>query len=297
MADTKISGATDGVTFNATDKIPLARSGSTSKLWATGTYVQAFLTGIANTWSLAQTFTNSTIKLLGSSTGATTFTSDNAGASNFIIHVPAANDTLAILGTAETFTAAQRGALSTLTDAGTIALDLSLANNYKVVLGGARTLGVPTNPVAGQTGIIDVWQDITGSRTLAYTWPYIFPGGTAPTLSTGKLVSDELYYYVRSYSTSTVTVTSATPAVVTWTTHGLNSGNRVQFTNSGGALPTGISAATTYWVTVINANTFNISTSLANAQAATFVNTSDTGTGTHTATQFSIVISNNLGLA
>ncbi len=248
MADTKISGATDGVTFNSTDKIPLARSGSTSKLYAAASYVYTYVSGV-------------------------------------------------IVSTANTFTAAQRGALVTLTDAGTIAVDLSLANNYKVVLGGARTLGVPTNPVAGQTGVIDVWQDITGSRTLAYAWPYVFPGGTAPTLSTGKLVSDELYYYVRSYATSTVTVTSGANAVVTWTAHGLVSGQRVQFTNSGGALPTGISAATNYWITKIDANTFNISTSLANAQAATFVTTSDTGTGTQTATNFSITISNNLGLA
>ena len=49
----------------------------------------------ANTWAAAQTFSNSTIKLLGSSTGATTFTSANAGASNFTLTVPAITATLA----------------------------------------------------------------------------------------------------------------------------------------------------------------------------------------------------------
>lgn len=61
-----------------------------------------FLNG-ANTWSGVQTYTNSDFKLLGSSTGATTFTSANAGASNFTITVPAATDTIAELGQTQTF--------------------------------------------------------------------------------------------------------------------------------------------------------------------------------------------------
>ena len=63
--------------------------------------------GTAQTWTAVQTFTNSDIKLLGSSTGGTTFTSANAGASNFTITVPAVTDTLAVLGTNQTFTATQ----------------------------------------------------------------------------------------------------------------------------------------------------------------------------------------------
>lgn len=201
-----------------------------------------------------------------------------------------------VVSTANTFTKAQRSAFVTLTDAATVALDLSLSNNFNLVLGGNRTLGVPTNAVAGQTGCINVRQDITGSRTLAYAWPYVFPIGTAPTLSTGKLVPDELYYKVNAYSTATVTVTIATPGVMTWTSHGLMSGQRIQLTTTG-ALPTGLTASTTYWVTVIDANTFNLSTSMANAQAATFIATSGSQSGTHTAVAFSITISNNLGVA
>jgi hypothetical protein len=62
--------------------------------------------GVAQTWTAVQTFTNSDIKLLGSSTGATTFTSANAGASNYTLTFPAVTDTVATLGTAQTFTAA-----------------------------------------------------------------------------------------------------------------------------------------------------------------------------------------------
>jgi hypothetical protein len=48
----------------------------------------------AQTWTAVQTFTNSDIKLLGSSTGATTFTSANAGATNYTLTFPAITSTL-----------------------------------------------------------------------------------------------------------------------------------------------------------------------------------------------------------
>lgn len=74
--------------------------------------------------------------------------------------------------------------VSTLTDAATIAVDASLANNFRVVLGGNRTLGAPSNPTSGQVINIRIVQDGTGSRTLAYNSVYKFPGGSAPVLTT-----------------------------------------------------------------------------------------------------------------
>jgi hypothetical protein len=101
---------------------------------------------------------------------------------------------------AQTFTKAQRGAYVTLTDAATVAVDLSLGNHYQVTLGGNRTLGAPTNVVAGQSGVIRVVQDGTGSRTLAYNSIYKFPGGTAPTLTTAANSVDLLAFHVESAS-------------------------------------------------------------------------------------------------
>lgn len=182
-------------------------------------------------------------------------------------------------------------AFQTLTDAATIAVDMSYAN-FNLTLGGNRTLGAPTNLTAGQSGVITVRQDATGARTLAYAWPYVFPGGAAPTLSTSKFSMDQLNYVVNSYSTGTCTMTIATPCVVTKTAHGFVSGMRVQFTTTG-ALPTGISLSTTYWVLVLDANTFQLSTSLANLQAGTYVATSGTQSGTHTVTHSSITVTLN----
>jgi len=55
-----------------------------------------------NSWTAAQTFTNSDIKLLGASTGATTLTSANSGASNFTLTLPAVTDTVVTLGASQT---------------------------------------------------------------------------------------------------------------------------------------------------------------------------------------------------
>jgi hypothetical protein len=73
---------------------------TTNSTLPAGTHTLAGL-DVAETWTAIQTFTNSDIKLLGSSTGATTFTSANAGASNFTLTFPAVTDTLAVLGTAD----------------------------------------------------------------------------------------------------------------------------------------------------------------------------------------------------
>lgn len=179
-------------------------------------------------------------------------------------------------------------AFISLTDAATIPVDMSYTN-FNVTLGGNRTLGVPTNLIAGQSGVITVRQDATGARTLAYAWPYVFPGGAAPTLSIEKYSMDQLNYVVNSYSSGTCTMTIATPCIVTKSAHGFTSGMRVQFTTTG-TLPTGVSLSTTYWVLVLTVNTFHLSTSLANLQAGIYVATSGTQSGTHTVTQSSITV-------
>lgn len=99
---------------------------------------------------------------------------------------------------AQSFTAAQRGAISALTDGATITPDFAVANNFSVTLGGNRTLANPSNLTAGQSGSIFISQDGTGSRTLAYGSQYDFIGGTAPTLSTAANAVDRIDYVVRT---------------------------------------------------------------------------------------------------
>lgn len=202
----------------------------------------------------------------------------------------------AALVAAQTFTGAQRGAFSALTDGATITPDFSLANQFAVTLGGNRTLGIPSNLVAGQQGIIKVRQDATGSRTMAYSWCFDWAGGTAGTLSTPGCSLDQLVYSVDVYAQSAVSITIATPGVVSWTAHPLENGQKVQITTTG-ALPTGISANTTYYVAGKTANDFRLATSLANAAAGTYIATSGSQSGTHTLTAASIALALNKAFA
>lgn len=77
----------------------------------------------------------------------------------------------------------------------------------------------------------------------------------------------------------TATITIASPAVVSFTAHGLTLNDTVQFTTTG-ALPTGITASTNYYVisTGLTANAFEISATL----GGTAINTSGSQSGTHT---------------
>ena len=104
----------------------------------------------------------------------------------------------ASLDTAQTFTAAQRGTVGTLTDGATITPDFATANNFTVTLGGNRTIANPTNLTAGQSGSIFIVQDGTGSRTAAWGSYWDFAAGTAPTLTTTAAAVDRVDYIVRS---------------------------------------------------------------------------------------------------
>jgi hypothetical protein len=80
--------------------------------------------------------------------------------------------------------------------------------------------------------------------------------------------------------TSTVTITIASPGVVTWAAHGLANSVPLVLSNKGGALPTGLVAGTTYYTKAVAANTFQLSATAGGAA----INTSGTQSGVHTAT-------------
>jgi hypothetical protein len=108
----------------------------------------------------------------------------------------------ASLGTAQTFTAAQRGTVSAQgAVTGTVTLDLAVANNFSMTLpaGGTLTLANPSNQTAGQSGAITITQNATTAATVAYGGNWKFSGGT-PTMSTGLSSVSVLVYFVESSS-------------------------------------------------------------------------------------------------
>lgn len=112
--------------------------------------------------------------------------------------------------------------------------------------------------------------------------PYV--GRSAPT---GWLLCDGTAYSRATYSSlfaiiapsQTFTVTIATPAVFSKVAHGLLAGDKISLTTTG-ALPTGLSANTDYFVISagLTADAFEVSASRGGAA----VNTSGSQSGTHT---------------
>lgn len=80
----------------------------------------------------------------------------------------------------------------TLTDAATIVVDASIGNNFRVVLGGNRTLGNPVGLIDGQVINFRLKQDGTGGHTLAFGSMYTFPSSVAPVISTAANALDFL---------------------------------------------------------------------------------------------------------
>jgi len=195
-----VGGTIDSVTFNVDDRIIAILDNASTTVFATNwhkaDYTDQVLSVAGRTGAV--TITTADIpNLSGTNTG------DEAAASTSVAGVAAyataaeyrakaANKTLT---GSEVYAAA---AEVTLTDATTIALDLSTYLDGTVTLGGNRTLGNPTNIIAGQSGYIRVVQDATGSRTLAYAANYEFGDKTAPTLTTTAAAEDILFYLVIS---------------------------------------------------------------------------------------------------
>lgn len=83
-----------------------------------------------------------------------------------------------------------------------------------------------------------------------------------------------LFYGSRGYDVFTITI--ASPGVITKNKHGLRNEDRVSFITTG-ALPTGISVDTWYYVIYATEDTFKISAT----KGGTAINTSGSQSGTH----------------
>jgi len=95
---------------------------------------------------------------------------------------------------AQTFTAAQRGAITSLTGASPTP-DFSASNNFKITTSGTTAVGTPTNIVAGQCGSIFI--EYGGADGISFPSAFKFVGGQAgitPT-STASAI-DRLDYIV-----------------------------------------------------------------------------------------------------
>jgi hypothetical protein len=93
-------------------------------------------------------------------------------------------------------------------------------------------------------------------------------------------------------ASNTVTISIATPAQINWTSHGLVNDTAITFTTTG-ALPTGLSVGTTYYVSGAAPNHFHVAATPGGAQIAT----TGTQSGTHTASTATQVLWTGHGLS
>lgn len=130
------------------------------------------------------TLVTNSVKAVGSAKNNIIFNSDGS---------ITANGALYALGPAA-------AAVNAIADGATVTPDLSSNNNFTVTIAGNRTLANPTSPTVGQSGVIYIVQDATGSRTLSYGNVWRFQGNVAPTLSTSAGAVDMIVYAVRTTS-------------------------------------------------------------------------------------------------
>lgn len=143
---------------------------------------------------------NSATAAAGSASSASTSATNAAAAVTAAIGVTvqAYDINTAKTNQVQSFTKAQRGSVVAITYASTMTPDFATSNNFSIAMTGNATLANPTNLVAGQSGVITISQDATGSRTLAYGSYFKFASGAAPTLSTSANAVDDFAYYVES---------------------------------------------------------------------------------------------------
>lgn len=135
--------------------------------------------------------------------------------------------------------------------------------------------------------------DLQASATLnfiatqsCYLWVYLMDsdgagGAMKLACSPVRLDDGELTQAVRS--SGTVSLPIASPGVVTETGHNRANGDQVMFSNSGGALPTGLVAGTTYWITNVATDTYRLATSPSGTTTGgSAINFTGSQSGTHT---------------
>jgi hypothetical protein len=175
---TLTAGTTTSTAVNITNGTIQTLTASTATI-SNGTY-----SGAINSTSGTISTINSTIGTIGnlSTTLAGDFTiSQGTGT--------ASTATVAKLAVAQEYTAAHNFNATTLTSGNSIAWDLSSNQVTRLVLSTNGTMADTTNKVDGSTYILLVTQG-TGSNTLAWNATYKWPGGIAPTLTTGSGKSD-----------------------------------------------------------------------------------------------------------
>jgi len=193
-----VNTGTVTLTGNSANTSILTLGAGASSISGSNTGDQTNISGTATNLSGTPALPNGTTATTQSQADASTKLATTA-------YVDTGLGTKGSLAVAESWTAAQRGAVTNLTSSSaSIAINLALANNYKHSLTENTTLAAPSNAVEGQSGTIEFTQNASAAKTLAYNTFWKFPSGTIPSL-TVTLSAKDIFVYTVAPSASYAT--------------------------------------------------------------------------------------------
>jgi len=203
------SGATVAIGASASNNVLIT---GTTTITSFGTAVAGITRKCRFNGSLTLTHNATSMILPGvaniNTTVNSTFEAISLGAGNWIVTKYQKADGTAVirdalLNATQTFVGAQIGAVTALiSTTSSVAVNLATNNNFSHITSENTTLASPSNPVAGQSGIITITQGTT-ARTLAYNTFWKFAGGTVPTLTATAGAVDIFAYNVDSVTRAT----------------------------------------------------------------------------------------------
>jgi len=186
---TNLTSSTANITLGTILTLTAGTTTSTAANITNGT-VQTLTASTANISQGSAILTQGTIATLNSTTGTIGNLSTTLAGDLTISQGTATVGTrVAVVNTAQEYTAAHNFNATTLTSGTSIAWDLSANQVARLVLSTNGTMADASNKVDGSVYILLVTQG-TGSNTLAWNATYKWPSGTAPTLTTGSAKSD-----------------------------------------------------------------------------------------------------------
>ncbi len=193
--------------------------------------------GTVQSWSAAQTYPQSDLILKGSSTGGTTLNSGLSGAGNNTLSLPTtASDTLAALGTAQTYTAVQTFPQSDLVLKGSSTGKTTLNSGLSAGSDNTLTLPITSSDTIAALGTAQTWTadqtygyqhlilqgtatgvallfpDVAGSNTNAFHLPAL-GNGVSGTLATTENINT--WGGIQSFNDTTLALKGATSGVTT----------------------------------------------------------------------------------
>jgi hypothetical protein len=184
-----LTSSTANITLGTIPTLTAGTTTSTAANITNGT-VQTLTASTANISQGSAILTQGTIATLNSTTGTIgNFSTTLVGDLTISTGSATVGTRVAVVNTAQEYTAAHNFNATTLVSGNSIAWNLQTNQVTRLVLSTNGTMADATNKVDGATYILLVTQG-TGSNTLDWNATYKWPGGTKPTLTTGSAKSD-----------------------------------------------------------------------------------------------------------